>query len=143
MRKRWLGGWSQFGVLRSSGREGATGRVGAGKGRFCCIYLFTTFFCVSMIAVCVGADDSLHLIFELADDGLHLISELQVSSSVDKLLTDALSFAHLFIRILCVRIWTIQVPKSFNSLYTFRFESIVAISHLLLSKVNTGSSHSS
>ncbi|XP_020419069.1 protein FAR1-RELATED SEQUENCE 3-like [Prunus persica] len=29
------------------------------------IYLFTTFFCVSMIAVCVGADDSLHLIFEL------------------------------------------------------------------------------
>ncbi|KAI5327078.1 hypothetical protein L3X38_026474 [Prunus dulcis] len=70
------------------------------------IYLFTTFFCVSMIAVCVGADDSLHLIFELADDGLHLISELQVSSSVDKLLTDALSVAHLFITILCMRICT-------------------------------------
>ncbi|CAB4309347.1 unnamed protein product [Prunus armeniaca] len=72
-------------------------------------------------------------IVDKADDGLHLISELQVVFVL--VFVGANDDLHL--------ISELQVPKSFNSPYTFRFESIVAISHLLSSKVNTGSSPSS
>ncbi|CAB4278902.1 unnamed protein product [Prunus armeniaca] len=72
-------------------------------------------------------------IVDKADDGLHLISELQVVFVL--VFVGANDDLHL--------ISELQVPKSFNSPYTFCFESIVAISHLLSSKVNTGSSPSS